>query len=265
MTAEISPAVRLPWAILSPNRVFGAYSSEIWIGLRSPVIPAKRKTSSSEITLVISAASPTLYMRSPAVLRMEDGTARELRPFIPLAELSKTYITIVPEIYFCNDRAKHFFHRRLYQKRHMRRGRGLSAWKREAETRSGPFSRPGASVERSTPSGSRCTTPSWPRNSLASRWARPRRWRSRPESPFTRTCRCGASRRSTPPRGRRTPCSPRPRASLFPWPADRKGTRRRRTGSSIRPDPFYASIPRIRIRRAFFRVRPSRGRFVYEG
>ena len=189
--------------------------------------------------MVISAASPTLYMRSPAVLRMEDGTARELRPFIPPAELSKTYITIVPEIYFCNDRAKHFFHRRLYQKRHMRRGRGLS--------------------------GSRRTTPSWPRNSLASRWARPRRWRSRPESPFTRTCRCGASRRSTPPRGRRTPCSPRPRTSLFPWPADRKGTRRRRTGSSIRPDPFYASIPRIRIRRAFFRVRPSRGRFVYEG
>ena len=184
MTAEISPAVRLPWAILSPNRVFGAYSSEIWIGLR--------KTSS-----------------------------------------------IVAEIYFCNDRAKHFFHRRLYQKKRMRRGRGLS--------------------------GSRRTTPSWPRNSLASRWARPRRWRSRPESPFTRTCRCGASRRSTPPWGRRTPCSPRPRTSLFPWPADRKGTRRRRTGSSIRPDPFYASIPRIRIRRAFFRVRPSRGRFVYEG
>src|SRR5512132_1251571 len=63
IAAEIVPAVRRPCAIRSLKRVFAANSFEVWTGFRSPVIPANRKTSSSEKTFVNSAESPTLYIR----------------------------------------------------------------------------------------------------------------------------------------------------------------------------------------------------------
>lgn len=57
-TAEISPAVSIPWPIRSPNRERAAYSLSTCNGLKSPVIPANAYTSDSVIVFVQTAFCP---------------------------------------------------------------------------------------------------------------------------------------------------------------------------------------------------------------
>ena len=58
-TAEMRPALRMPWAIRPPNREALATDSLTWAGFRSPVIPAKRYTSVSLMVLEWLALSPS--------------------------------------------------------------------------------------------------------------------------------------------------------------------------------------------------------------
>src|SRR3970282_1559382 len=57
-TAEINPAVKIPWAIRSPNRLCRASSAFTCSGLKSPVTPAKAYTSASLMVLVRLAFCP---------------------------------------------------------------------------------------------------------------------------------------------------------------------------------------------------------------